>query len=156
VRPAGLLALGLALAAGCAAPEQATLDAAGRRALADSAATLFDSLTAIHTDQPDTALLRRLHPPADTLLFAEGSKSELLTGDSLFRRVLAAHGPVRSMAQRLTDRTAYLLDANHALLTATERVDWVDDAGAHQYAGLLTIAVSRQGSGWVIRAYRGS
>jgi hypothetical protein len=145
VRPAGLLALGLALAAGCAAPEQATLDAAGRRALADSAATLFDSLTAIHTDQPDTALLRRLHPPADTLLFAEGSKSELLTGDSLFRRVLAAHGPVRSMAQRFTDRTAYLLDANHALLTATERVDW-----------LLTIAVSRQGSGWVIRAYRGS
>jgi hypothetical protein len=55
------------------------------------------------------------------------------------------HGPVRSMAQRFTDRTAYLLDANHALLTATERVDW-----------LLTIAVSRQGSGWVIRAYRGS
>jgi hypothetical protein len=125
MRPAGLLAFGLALA--------------------DSAATLFDSLTAIHTDHPDTALLRRLHPPADTLLFAEGSKSELLTGDSLFRRVLAAHGPVRSMAQRFTDRTAYLLDANHALLTATERVDW-----------LLTIAVSRQGSGWVIRAYRGS
>jgi hypothetical protein len=41
-------------------------------------------------------------------------------------------------------------------LTATETVDWVDTAGAHRYDGLLTLAVSRKGSGWVIRAYRGS
>ena len=48
-------------------------------------------------------ILRRLHPPADTIQFVEGSLIETLTGDSLFRRVLALHGP--------------------------EQVDWVDATG---------------------------
>jgi hypothetical protein len=60
------------------------------------------------------------------------------------------------MSQRFSQRTSQILDRNHALLTATEDVDWVDTAGSHQYSGLLTIAVSRRGRGWIIRAYRGS
>jgi len=137
-------------------PGREDLQADHRQALADTVLTLFDSLTAIHRDRPDTGLLRRLHPPSDTVLFIEGSLTEAFTGDSLFRRVLAAHVPVRTMTQRFSDRKAHLLSRRHALLTATETVDWVDTAGAHRYAGLLTLAVSRQGSGWVIRAYRGS
>ncbi|MGH2395097.1 MAG: hypothetical protein ACRDGH_16675 [Candidatus Limnocylindria bacterium] len=124
--------------------------------MADTIATLFDSLSAIHRDRPDTGLLRRLHPPGDSIAFIEGSKSEVFSGDSLFRRVLAAHRPVRAMSQRFSQRTSQILDGNHALLTATEDVDWVDTAGAHKYSGLLTIAVSRRGRGWIIRAYRGS
>jgi hypothetical protein len=143
-------------ALGCSKPDAGALQQGHRHALADTVATFFDSLSAIHRDQPDTGLLRRLHPPADTILFIEGSKSEAFTGDSLFRRVLAAHGPVRSMSQRFSERTSHLLDGNHALLTATEDVDWVDTAGPHRYSGLLTIAVSRRGQGWIIRAYRGS
>lgn len=45
-----------------------------RRALADTIATLFDSLAAIHRDHPDTGLLRRLHPAADTIQFVEGTE----------------------------------------------------------------------------------
>jgi hypothetical protein len=81
---------------------------------------------------------------------------ETFTGDSLFRRVLALHGPVRAMNQRFTNRTGYLLDANHAVLTAVEKVDWLDTRGDHQYSGLLTITVSRRGDRWVVRTYRGS
>jgi hypothetical protein len=150
------LALSLWLAMGCGRAEREEFPASHRRALADSVVSLFDSLAAIHRDHPDTGLLRRLHPPADTVLFIEGSLAEAFTGDSLFRRVLATHVPVRSMTQRFSERRALLLDFRNALITAREAVEWVDTAGAHQYAGLLTLAISRNGDGWVIRAYRGS
>jgi hypothetical protein len=156
MRHTALLAICLYGAVGCSKPGAGALRQDHRRALADTVATFFDSLSAIHRDQPDTGLLRRLHPPADSILFIEGSKSEVFTGDSLFRRVLAAHRPVRSMSQRFSQRTSQMLDGNHALLTATEDVDWVDTAGSHRYSGLLMIAVSRRGRSWIIRAYRGS
>jgi len=154
-RPA-VLALALLAATGCGGSDVARLDPAHRRALGDTVATLFDSLSAIHRDHPDMGLLRRLHPPSDTILFIEGATTEVFTGDSLFRRVLTLHGPVRAMTQRFSERRAYLLDRHHAVLNAAENVEWVDTAGAHRYAGLLTIAVSRRGKAWVIRAYRGS
>jgi hypothetical protein len=141
-------------AIGCGSPDRADLAPAHRRALADTVASLFDSMTAIHRDHPDTGLLRRLHPPSDTLLFIEGSLVERFTGDSLFRRVLAAHVPVRRMTQRFTERTVYLLDPRYALITARESVAWVDTSGEHEYAGLLTLTLARQGDRWVIRAYR--
>jgi hypothetical protein len=144
------------LATGCGSSEPAQLSVAHRGALADSVLSLFDSLAAIHRDHPDTGLLRRLHPPTDTLLFIEGLVPEAFTGESLFRRVVALHVPVRSMNQRFSDRTAHLLDSRHALISAREVVEWVDTAGPHHYAGLLTLAVSRNRNGWVIRAYRGS
>ena len=156
MRRAIIPGIGVWLALGCGRPEPDTLTPAHRAALADTVATLFDSLAAIHRDHPDTGLLRRLHPPADTVLFIEGPAAESFTGDSLFRRVVASHVPVRAMTQRFSDRRAHLLDGSHALVTATETVDWTDTAGVHQYAGLLTIVVSRHGGGWVIRAYRGS
>jgi hypothetical protein len=156
MRQYAVMWLCLWFAAGCGGPERKDSSLTQRRALVDSVVTLFDSLTTIHRDHPDTGLLRRLHPPADTILFIEGSVAEAFTGDSLFRRVLASHVPVRRMTQRFSNRQAFLLGRRHALLTATETVDWVDAKGSHQYAGLLTLAVSRQGSGWVIRAYRGS
>lgn len=156
MRQSALLLICFCVAAGCANPDADALRPDHRRALADTVATLFDSLSTIHRDHPDTGLLRRLHPPDDSILFIEGSKSEVFSGDSLFRRVLAAHGPVRTMSQRFSQRTSQILDGDNALLTATEDVDWVDTAGAHKYSGLLTIAVSRRGRGWVIRAYRGS
>jgi len=140
----------------CGRATREELPASHRRALADTVVSLFDSLTAIHRDHPDTGMLRRLHPPADTVLFIEGSRVEAFTGDSLFRRVLAAHLPVRSMTQRFSERTVRLLDSGNALITAREAVEWVDTAGAHRYGGLLTLAVSRRGRGWVIRAYQGS
>ena len=151
-----VLGIWILLASACVGGGRWSLAAGHRQALGDTVLTLFDSLTAIHRDRPDTGLLRRLHPPQDTVLFIEGSRTESFTGDSLFRRVLAAHVPVRAMAQRFTDRKAHVLSRRHALLTATEIVDWVDTAGAHRYAGLLTLAASRTPSGWVIRAYRGS
>jgi hypothetical protein len=156
MRRTALLVTCLYLTAGCDDPGTGALLPSHRRALADTVATLFDSLSAIHRDRPDTGLLRRLHPPADSIAFIEGSKSEVFSGDSLFRRVLAAHVPVRAMSQRFSQRTSQILDGHHALLTAAEEVDWVDTAGAHKYSGLLTIAVSRRGRGWIIRAYRGS
>jgi hypothetical protein len=140
----------------CAGTRTEVLDVAHRRALIDTVATIFDSLAAIHRDHPDTGVLRRLHPPADTIQFVEGSRIETLTGDSLFRRVLTLHVPVRSMSQRFSDRTGYLLDANHAVLTAVEKVNWADTTGTHEYSGLLTITASRRGPRWVIRTYRGS
>lgn len=138
------------LALACEAPRT------DHHALADTLSTLFDSLAAIHRDHPDTGLLRRLHPAADTIQFVEGSLVEAFTGDSLFRRVVALHGPVRTMTQRFSSRAVQLLDADHAVLTAAEHVDWEDVAGTHQYSGLLTITASRRGPRWVIRTYRGS
>ena len=151
-----LLAVTFCLATACAGSRMEAPDAAHRKALIDTLATIFDSLAAIHRDHPDTGVLRRLHPPADTLQFVEGSLIEAFTGDSLFQRVVHLHGPVRAMSQRFSERTGYLLDANHAALTAVEKVDWVDATGTHQYSGLLTITVSRRGPRWVIRTYRGS
>ena len=151
-----LLTASLSLSLGCQGASPETLDDHHRHALIDTVLTIFDSLAAIHRDHPDTAILRRLHPPADTIQFVEGSLIEALTGDSLFRRVRALHVPVRAMTQRFADRTGRLLDANHAVLTAAEQVDWTDTNGAHRYSGLLTITVSRRGDRWVIRSYRGS
>lgn len=156
LRAAVLLVTCLGGAAGCGGADERSVTDAYRRALIDSLATLFDSVSAIHRDHPDTAILRHLHPPADTLMLIEGTKVERMTGDSLFRRVLGLHGPVSAMTQRFPDRKGMLLDTDHAILTATEQVDWVDTAGAHSYAGLLTITVSRVGARWVIRAYRGT
>ena len=149
----GPLAFLLAFLA-CSTSEAAPLTSLHRAALHDSVLTLFDSLSAIHTGHPDSGLLRRLHPPADTLLFVEGALVEQLTGDSLFRRVLALHGPVSEMTQQFTDRHAHILDRNTAVLTAVERVHWADTAGTHDWHGLLTLVVARAAGGWVIRAYR--
>ena len=156
MRPYLALAVCLWLVTGCGSTMPDSLSATRRRALADSLVSLFDSLAAIHRDQPDTSMLRRLHPPADTVLFIEGSLVEAFTGDSLFRRVLAAHVPVQKMAQRFSERRAHLLDSRNALITARETVEWVDTAGTHHYAGLLTLAISRNRDRWLIRAYRGS
>ena len=60
------------------------------------------------------------------------------------------------MKQEFSARTVQVLDGANAVLTASERVEWTDAAGPHQYAGLLTLVVSRRGPGWVIRAYRGT
>jgi hypothetical protein len=141
----------LAFAAGCGSGQ-------AQRATAPTANILglFDSLSAIHRDHPDTALLRRLHPPADTLLYVEGPKIEAMTGDSLFKRVIALHRPVKSMKQVFSSRSMTVLDSANAVLVATERVDWVDTQGAHVYEGVLTIAVSRRSNRWVIRAYHGT
>jgi hypothetical protein len=151
-----LLAATLYLSSACAGTRPESFDEAHRRALLDTVSTIFDSLTVIHRDHPDTGTLRRLHPPADPIQYVEGALIETFTGDSLFRRVRTLHIPVRAMSQRFSDRTGYLLDANHAVLSAVEEVDWVDTVGAHQYTGLLTITVSRRGPRWVIRTYRGS
>lgn len=156
VRQLFLLAPFFCLASACAGPRPEALDDAHRRALLDTVSTIFDSLAAVHRDHPDTGVLRRLHPPGDTIQFVEGALIESFTGDSLFRRVRALHVPVRAMSQRFSDRSGYLLDANHAVLTALESVDWVDTTGTHQYSGHLTITVSRRGPRWVIRTYRGS
>jgi hypothetical protein len=151
-----LLVASLSLPFGCQGARPESLADEHRRALTDTVLSIFDSLAAIHRDHPDTAILRRLHPPADTIQFVEGSLIEAFTGDSLFRRVRALHVPVRTMMQQFTNRTGQLLDANHAVLTASELVDWVDTTGAHRYSGLLTITVSRHGDHWVVRSYRGS
>jgi hypothetical protein len=150
----GLLVASLPWA--CVEPRSEVLSLARRRALTDTVATLFDSVSAIHTGHPDTGLLRRLHPPADSIQYVEGTLIETLTGDSLFRRVLALHVPVRAMDQRFTGRTVRLLDGNNAVLTADEVVEWTDTAGTHRYSGILTFTVSRRGAAWVIRTYRGS
>ncbi len=153
-RPSALVALSLVVVAACGRPAK-ELTPDHRRALADSVLTLFDSLTAIHRGQPDTGVLRRLHPPKDTLLFIEGGVIESFTGDSLFRRVLASHVPVRHMTQRFSQRTIQLLDGDHAILTGQEDVDWVDTAGPHRFHGILTLVASRRGGRWVLRGYRG-
>jgi hypothetical protein len=154
-RTAPLVTWSLLALSACMRPAP-VMDATHHRALVDSLLTLFDSLSAIHRGHPDTGVLRRLHPPPDTIMYVEGPSMERLTGDSLFRRVLTLHGPVREMTQQFPERSGLVLDADHAVLTATEQVDWIDTAGAHRYAGLLTIAVSRVGRRWVIRAYRGT
>ena len=142
-------------ALGCARSDHRPLTGPERIALADTLLTVFDSVGAIHRTHPDTGLLRRLHPEADTLWYVEGNRFERLTGDSLFRRVRVLHQPVTMMDQRFTDRTAQLLDRNGAILNATEVVRWEDAQGPHEFRGLMTLVLSRLGSRWVIRAYRG-
>ena len=127
-----------------------------RRALADSVLTVFDSIAAIHRTQPDTALLRRLHPPGDSVQYVEGQRIETLSGDSLFRRVRALHVPVHSMTQRFFSRVALVIDVDHAVITALETVDWRDGVGAHRYEGVLTVALARGDGRWIVRAYRGT
>ena len=151
-----LIVASLSLSLGCQRAQTEMLGDQHRRALIDTVLTMFDSLAAIHRDHPDTALLRSLHPPAETIQFVEGPLIETLTGDSLFHRVRALHVPVTAMQQRFPERTGLLLDADHAVLTATEVVDWTDTTGEHRYSGILTITVSRQGDRWVVRSYRGS
>lgn len=143
----------LAATAACTASDPPPLTAAHRRALGDTVLTIFDSVSAMHSAHPDTGILRRLHPPSDSLVFAEGGVIEVLTGDSLFRRVLALHVPVSAMSQRFTERRAQVVDRSIAILWATEDVDWVDASGPHQFHGQLTLVVTRRGRGWVIRSY---
>jgi hypothetical protein len=137
MRPSLLL---LAVLFACARPDEPVLSAAHQRALSDTVLTLFDSLAAIHRDHPDSALLHRLHPDADTVLFVEGGNIERLTGDSLTRRVLAAHVPVSRMVQQFDSRSARILGP---------------DAGEHHYEGWLTLGIERAGGRWVIRGYVG-
>lgn len=154
----GCLIAGLSTAIACGGSHGAALplQAAHRRALADSLATLFDSISSIHRGSPDTGLLRRLHPPDDSLQYVEGTALETMTGDSLFRRVRSLHRPVHAMTQRFLHPVVLPIDADHAVLSATETVEWVDDTGPHRYEGILTVVAARRGEGWVIRAYRGS
>ncbi len=138
------------------APRPATeLTAADRAALSDSLATFFDSLSTIHTTHPDAALLARLHPPGDTVLFVEGGKIERFTGDSLVRRVLAMHVPVSMMEQKFSQRSTLIFDRHNALVTAAEDVNWTDSAGNHEYHGVLSLVLARVGGRWVVRGYHG-
>lgn len=140
---------------GCGGAAPGALTPVERQALGDTVLTLFDSVSAIHSGHPDTTLLRRLHPAGDTLLFVEGELVEHFTGDSLYRRVLALHVPVRTMDQQFTERRAHVLSRTMAVLTAREVVHWADTSGAHEWRGVLTLVVERGSLGWVIRAYRG-
>lgn len=131
------------------------LTPAERAALSDTLVTLFDSLSAIHTTHPDSALLTRMHPAGDSVMFVEGGKIERFTGDSLVRRVLAMHVPVSQMNQRFTQRSAMVFDQDNALVTAAEEVNWNDSAGSHEYHGVLSLVLMRVGDRWVIRRYQG-
>jgi hypothetical protein len=123
-------------------------------ALRDTVASLFDSLVAIHQAIPDTALLARMHPAADTLQFVEGAMVHHFTGDSLRRRVTAAHADVSSMGPEIVDRRVLLLDSDHAVLTGTERVSWIAAGSSHHWEGLITVVAARRGARWVLRGYR--
>jgi hypothetical protein len=120
------------LLAGCAPDAEMTGD--HRRALADTLATLFDSLADIHQAVADTALLRRLHPAEDTLVMVHDRQVLVFTGDSLLRRVVNAHRRVASIRQSYTDRRVQLLDRGNAFLIAHETVEFTDTAGStHRY-----------------------
>jgi hypothetical protein len=152
MRPSLLL---LAVLFACTRPDETALSASHQRALSDTVLTLFDSLAAIHRDHPDSALLRRLHPAADTVLFIEGGQAERMTGDSLARRVLVAHVPVSRMVQRFDSWSTRLLGPDAAIATARETVNWTDTSGEHHYEGWLTLGLERVGGRWVIRGYVG-
>jgi len=97
--------------AGCAPEGKITSE--HQLALVDTLATLFDSLAAIQA-VPDTALLRRLHPAADTLAMVGDSGFMRITGDSLLRGVVNAHRSVASIRQSYVQRRVQLLDRDHA------------------------------------------
>lgn len=145
-------ALAALLLSGCAAPPSSPPVATA--ALRDTLLTLFDSIVTIHQAVPDTALIRRMHPPADTIMFVEGPTVHRFTGDSLVRRVAAAHAGVTSMGPRIDGREVLLLGADYAMLTGTERVTWSTSAGSHDWQGLLTLVVARRNGRWTIRGYR--
>jgi hypothetical protein len=126
-----------------------------RRYLSDSVATLFDSLIAVHQTKPDTALLLRLYPSRDTMLYIVGDTAQRMSGDSLCRRTIAAHGMVHEMAPRATERVVQVLDRDHAVANAIWTVDVVDSSMQHHpWRGPITIAVVRKLDRWVIRVHR--
>ncbi len=114
----------------------------------------FDSIVTIHQAVPDTALIRRMHPSADTILFVEGPTVHRFTGDSLVRRVAGAHAGVSSMGPSIEDRHVLILNADNAMLTGLERVSWTTAEGSHNWAGLLTLVASRREGRWAFRGYR--
>lgn len=122
----------------------------------DELLSYFDSISAIHRAHPDTGLVRRLHPGADTLLSIEDTVFEQFTGDSLLRRVHTMHADVREMHQRFTERRVLRLDDRYAIIAAREAVDWIDRGGAHRWQGVLTVVLEKRARGWVIRAYHGA
>jgi Domain of unknown function (DUF4440) len=138
---------------GCANPPQ---ERAGTPspALADTLLSLFDSMVTIHQAIPDTALLRRMHPAGDTIMFVEGPVVHRFTGDSLVRRVAAAHHGVSSMGPAIDDRYVQLMGGDHAILTGRERVRWTSGGQDHEWEGLLTLVAARGPGRWVIRGYR--
>lgn len=140
--------------AGCVQEGDRPADTAPGPTLGDTLLALFDSLESIHQAVPDLALLGRMHPGGDTVMFVEGPEVLRFTGDSLVRRVAAAHAGVRSMGPEISERTLLVLDDRHAILTGRERVRWTDQNGEHEWDGLLTIVVARSGDRWVIRGYR--
>ena len=145
----------LLLILACGRPEERALTPAAGRAIADSVATLFDSLVAIHQVRADTALLSRLYPGADTLLYVEALEVRAITGDSLVRRTLHSHATVAAMAPRALERRVQLLDWDNAVLNAIWEVDVVDTAGGHHpWRGPITLVATRRGERWVIRAHR--
>jgi hypothetical protein len=124
------------------------------RALPDTLLALFDSMVTIHQAVPDTGLIRRMHPSADTIMFVEGPVVHRFTGDSLVRRVAAAHAHVSSMGPDISQREVLILSNDYAMLTGLERVSWTVGAKSNQWEGLLTLVVARHGDRWVIRGYR--
>jgi hypothetical protein len=143
------------LESGCGRREEHAVTATAERALADTVATLFDSLVAIHEVRADTALLARLYPGADTLLYVEERDVRAITGDSLLRRTLHSHGAVAAMAPRAVDRRVQILDRDNAVLNAIWEVEIVDTAGGHHpWRGPLTLVATRRGDRWVIPAHR--
>ena len=154
-RTCALIAL---LLAGCTIRDQSTQrtpPGAEEGAAADSVRSLADSLVAIHQSRPDTALLARLFPPADTLVYVEGSRVQRFTGDSLLRRTLHAHGAVRHMSPRADERHVRMLGRDGAELTIVWTVDVLDTGGVHHpWTGPLTLGVERSGGRWVVRSYR--
>jgi len=146
----------LAFVVGCWGPGNPPETRARGPGLGDSVLTYFDSVAAIHSTHPDTGLLRRLHPRADTVLLVEDENVERLSGDSLFRRVLDLHEPVTRMRERFSQRRAHVLDAHHAIIAAVEDVEWVDATGPHQWHGMLTITLARHQGVWAVRSYHGA
>jgi hypothetical protein len=131
------------------------LSDAASPALADSLLTLGDSLLAIHQTVPDTALLARLFPPSDSLLYVEGPVIQTIRGDSLARRTMRAHGAVREMHPRASIRHVRLLGRDGAEVTLLWEVDVLDTAGVHHpWSGPITLGVARRGDRWTIRSYR--
>lgn len=150
-----VLAMTVAVVFGCRAAAPAPLNPGERQALADTVATLFDSLVAVHQTRPDTALLARLYPAADTVLYVEGTTTHRFTGDSLRRRVEAAHRMVHEARPLARDRQVQLLDRDHAVATALWDVVLVDTARTtHTWRGPVTVVAVRRGGRWVIRTHR--
>jgi hypothetical protein len=156
LRRRAVSAISLTLVAACVSRGgDLPLTTSEARALADTVLTIVDSLVAVHQTHPDTALLGRLYPGADTILYVEGGTIRTFTGDSLLRRTLAAHAVVRSMSPRILERQVRLLDRQNAILSAVWDVDVVDTTGTHHpWRGPITLAVSRRGDHWVIRSHR--